>query len=117
MKKVLLIALSLFSVNSFAADKPIVDVSNMDKVQLHEVVKDMSKADFMKLYRYYNQAVLDDWDNGAKGEDVVSPKACKMRGDISRAGKYYKKITFEETKKIDRENKKSVLNLCLKNIF
>ena len=117
MKKVLLIALALFSVNSVAADKPIIDVSNMDKLEIHAVVKDMSKADFMTLYRHYNQAVLDDWDNGAKGEDKVSPKACKTRSDISWAGKYYKKITFEETKVIDRENKKSVLHLCMKNIF
>lgn len=115
MKKVLLIALALFSVNSFAADKPIVDMSNMSLLEIDAVVKDMSKADFMKLYRYYNQAVLDDWNNGAKGEDVVSPKACALRGNISRAGEYFEKITFEEIKSIDRENKKSVLNLCMYN--
>ena len=117
MKRVLLIALALFSVNSFAADKPIVDVSDMDKTEIHAVVKDMSKADFMKLYRYYNQAVLDDWDHGAKGEDVVSPKACNIRLNLITTGKYFSKITQKEIKSIDSENKKSVGKLCMKNIF
>ncbi|MDA1379501.1 hypothetical protein PCI56_06035 [Plesiomonas shigelloides subsp. oncorhynchi] len=54
--------------------------------------------DFMKLYRYYNQAVLDDWDNGAKGEDKVSPKACKIRLDLCMAGKRHDKINQSEKK-------------------
>ncbi|MGL4926833.1 MAG: hypothetical protein ACRC4K_08380 [Plesiomonas shigelloides] len=117
MKKVLLIALTLFSVNSFAADEPIIDMSNMDQLEIKAVVKNMSKADFMKLYRYYNQAVLDDWDNGAKGEDVVSPQVCKTRGNIATAGQYFKKISSEEIRAISRENKKSVTKLCMKNIL
>lgn len=117
MKKVLLITLSLFSVNSFAADKPIVDVSNMDQLEIDAVVKNMSKADFMKLYRYYNQAVLDDWNNGDKGENVVSPKVCKTRRDIATAGLYFKKISSEEIIAISREDKKSVTKLFMKNIL
>ncbi|WP_156121074.1 hypothetical protein [Plesiomonas sp. ZOR0011] len=115
MKKALLVVLALFSVNVFAADKPIVDVSDMGVAEINEVVKKMDSADFMKLYRYYNQAVLDDWDNGAKGEDKVSPVACKIQLDLSMAGKRYDKVSQSEIKKIDRENKKSVMKLCMKN--
>lgn len=115
MKKALLVVLALFSANAFAANKPIVDVSDMGVAEINEVVKKMSKADFMKLYRYYNQAVLDDWDNGAKGEDKVSSKACEIRLNLSMAGKSRGKITSAEAKSIDRENKKSVMKLCMKN--
>ncbi|MDA1379121.1 hypothetical protein PCI56_03650 [Plesiomonas shigelloides subsp. oncorhynchi] len=117
MKKALLVVLALFSANAFAADKPIVDVSNMGVAEIDDLVKKMDSADFMKLYRYYNQAVLDDWDNGAKGEDKVSPKACKIRLDLGMAGKRHDKINQSEIKKVDRENKKSVMKLCMKNIF
>lgn len=117
MKKALLVVLALFSVNAFAADKPIVDVSNMGVAEMNDVVRKMSKADFMKLYRYYNQAVLNDWNNGAKGEDKVSVAACNIFSNLNLVGKSRDKITFAETKSIDRENKKSVMKLCMKNIF
>lgn len=117
MKKALLVVIALFSVSAFAADKPIVDISNMGVAAMSDVVKGMSKTDYMKLYRYYNQAVLDDWNNGEKGEDKVSAAACKIFSNLNLAGKSYDKITFAETKEIDRENKKSVMKLCMKNIF
>lgn len=117
MKKFFIVAFTLLSMSAFAADKSFPDIVNMGNADIDKLVANMSKSEFMALYRHYNQAILDDWNNGAKGEDKVSPKLCRARLDLSWSGRHNKKITQEERVAIDKEHPKSVSQLCMKNLF
>lgn len=117
MKKFFIVAFTLLSMSTFAADKSFPDIVNMGNADIDKLVANMSKSEFIALYRHYNQAILDDWNNGAKGEDKVSPKLCRARLELSWAGDYNRKFTHEEELAIDEEHPKSVLRLCMKNIF
>ncbi|KAB7714814.1 hypothetical protein GBN32_01885 [Plesiomonas shigelloides] len=121
MKKYVFFALALFSANVFASADPMVDVSNMNLVQLEKVVKKMSKDDYMKLYRHYNQAVLDLWSTGDYEYGFEGPRpnhrdyynVCNSLQKVSGAGRLTNKIAGKEELEIDKENKISVLKICM----
>ncbi|QOH81569.1 hypothetical protein IHE26_16995 (plasmid) [Plesiomonas shigelloides] len=121
MKKYVVFALALFSANVFASADPMVDVSNMNLVKLEKVVKKMSKDDYMKLYRHYNQAVLDLWSTGDYKYGFEEPRpnhrdyynVCNSLQKVGGAGRLTNKITGKEELEIDKENKISVLKICM----
>lgn len=121
MKKYVVFALALFSANVFASADPMVDVSNMNNVQVDNVVKKMSKDEYMKLYRHYNQAVLDLWNTGNYKYGFEEPlpnhkdyyNVCRSFGNVSDSGLFYNKITDEERFAIDKEGKFSALKICM----
>ncbi|MCE5165573.1 hypothetical protein [Plesiomonas sp. PI-19] len=121
MKKCVVFALALFSANVFASADSVIDVSDMSRTQLDKVVKDMSKDDYMKLYRHYNQAVLDLWSTGDYKYGFEGPlpnhrdyyNVCSSFVKVSSAGEYYDKITDKERFAIDKEGKFSALKICM----
>ncbi|KAB7693145.1 hypothetical protein [Plesiomonas shigelloides] len=121
MKKCVVFALALFSANVFANTDSVIDVSNMNLVQLEKVVKKMSKDDYMKLYRHYNQAVLDLWSTGDYEYGFEEPRpnhrdyynVCNSLQKVRSAGRLTNKITEKEKFSIDKENKVSALKICM----
>lgn len=121
MKKGIVFALALFSANVFANTDSVIDVSDMSRKQLKEIIKNMNKSDYMKLYRHYNQAVLDLWSTGDYKYGFEEPlpnhrdyyNVCRSFGDVSDLGSFHNKITRKEELEIDKENKVSVLKICM----
>ena len=121
MKKIIIFALALLSANVFANTDSVIDVSDMSRKQLKEIVKNMSKSDYMKLYRHYNQAVLDLWSTGDYKYGFKEPlpnhrdyyNVCSSFVKVSSAGERYDKITDEERFAIDKEGKFSALKICM----
>lgn len=121
MKKIIIFALALLSANALANTDSVIDVSNMNLVQLEKVVKKMSKDDYMKLYRHYNQAVLDLWSTGDYEYGFEEPRpnhrdyynVCNSLQKVRGAGRLTNKITEKEKFSIDKENKVSVLKICM----
>lgn len=121
MKKCVVFALALFSANVFASADSVIDVSDMSRKQLKEIIKNMSKSDYMKLYRHYNQAVLDLWSTGDYKYGFEEPlpnhrdyyNVCRSFGDVSDLGSFHDKITDEERFAIDKEGKFSALKICM----
>lgn len=120
MKRVIIFALVLLSANALANAAPVIDVSNMTGMQVRGAVKNMSKDEYMKLYRHYNQAVLDLWSTGNYQYGFKEPRpnskdyynVCNSLEKIKYGG-FADKITADEVVAIDKENKASVLKICM----
>lgn len=120
MKRIIIFALALLSANALANTDSVIDVSNMNLTQLIKVVKNMSKDDYMKLYRHYNQSVLDLWSTGDYKYGFEEPRpnhrdyynVCSSLMKVRDAGRG-DKITGKEVSAIDKENKVSVLKICM----
>lgn len=115
--------LILISLNTLAnTNSNTIDISNMSEIQVYELISNMSKKEFMSLYRHYNQAVLDLWHTGNYEYSYSSKHrpdkdkyytTCHNFDKIKFAAEYLNKITSEEKISIDKENKDSSFKICM----
>lgn len=113
MRLGILILLILFSVSVFARDISVAELTKMNHEQLDYAVMNMSKSDFMMLYRHYNRTVFGMLSRGLINSDKVYDETCYLFNRLRLLGETHHALTYSERMIIDRENKRSVLAFCM----
>ena len=113
MRLGVLISLILFSMSLFARTISVAELTKMNHEQLEHAVMNMSKSDFIMLYRHYNRTVFDRLARGLINSDKTYDETCYLFNRLRLLGETHHALTYNERIVIDRENKRSILAFCM----